>query len=169
MGAALGERAQAQIADEAASKIEVHEEEKEEEEEPIVVNSPYEIVGSALTIAHKIVRKKEKAATVKSVSTEVMEQVSGSEEKDEELVDCPGCGAGIPKEFDTCILCGTKIAFEGKVEKAAPVGAEKSSDQNRDVQVSHRHAYLSVSSPGLMVFFVIVTSAFLAFVYFIAR
>ena len=167
VGAALGERAQAQMADEAASSIEVPEEKEEEEEEPIVVNSPYEIVGSALTIATRLVRQREKAAA--GIQATEKSQAAESGQQDEELIDCPGCGAGIPKELDTCILCGTKIAVEGKVTQAEQAAKKRDGGTAGEVQVSHRHAYLSISTPGLMIFFVIVTSAFLAFVYFVAK
>ncbi|MCE5272207.1 restriction endonuclease [bacterium] len=87
------------------------------------------------------------------------------------LVDCPGCGAGVPGDLAACPVCGA--ALHPAVEEALPAAeATLSVDTPPPVaqpEVTHRRTFFALSTPALIFFFVFSVAAFLLFVYFIAR
>ena len=83
----------------------------------------------------------------------------------EVLLDCPGCGAGVPAELENCPVCGS--ALNGPAAETAVAVAVPAAGGSR--QVTHRHAFTSIGTAGLLIFFSVSISAFLTFVYFITR
>lgn len=99
---------------------------------------------------------------------------AGGEEAGEGLLDCPGCGAGVPAHLDNCPVCSANL--EGL--NAGNLSSRSSGQEHELVEVvsaeeprrvTHRHTYLTVSTPGLFFFFTITILAFLTFIYFITR
>ena len=92
----------------------------------------------------------------------------------EEMLDCPGCGAGVPAHLENCPVCGTDFKDQkagDQASQAAGQGDEviEVSAAEDHTQVTHRHAYLSVSTPGLFIFFIVSISVFLTFVYLLTK
>ena len=93
------------------------------------------------------------------------EREAAGHETAEVLLDCPGCGAGVPANLENCPVCGAALnrpAAETALAVAAPAAGEPR-------QVTHRHAFMSIGTGGLLIFFSVSISAFLTFVYFITR
>ncbi|MBN2289345.1 MAG: restriction endonuclease [Candidatus Glassbacteria bacterium] len=95
-------------------------------------------------------------------------EVSDSETEDEVMVDCPGCGAGVPARLAECPVCHTTLEQEA-VAGASTGGLQPPAAGAASGQVTHRLAYMKMSTGGLLIFFLISISAFLTFVYFITR
>ncbi len=102
---------------------------------------------------------------------------------DEDLQDCPGCGAGVPKALEVCPVCGTGLPKEAAPQAAGNGDPEtppaEPSLQTTEAEVlqappagrtmTHRHAYLSLGTGGLLLLIIFSVSAFLGFVYLVAR
>ncbi len=102
-----------------------------------------------------------------------------------QLQDCPGCGAGVPGSLENCPVCGVTLPREEEPGRAAPANGE--SEQQGSGQppriteaqvmasgpstrsITHRHAYLNLNTGGLLLLIALSVSAFLAFVYLVAR
>jgi hypothetical protein len=93
--------------------------------------------------------------------------------------DCPGCGAGVPAGLEACPVCGAELpATEPREHHEAEVTARASGEQTVRVapagqviggQITHHHAYLNLSTQGLLLLAAFSVSAFLAFVYLVVR
>ena len=93
---------------------------------------------------------------------------------EEEMLDCPGCGAGVPAHLENCPVCGTNFKDRNAGNQSSQTTGQ--GDEIVEVaaaehpgQVTHRHTYLTVSTPGLFIFFIVSISAFLTFVYFLTQ
>ena len=102
------------------------------------------------------------------------------------LRDCPGCGAGVPTNLDSCPVCGAELpqeaetnrsaqqttgqpSAEGVTETAAEQSVETEIVGGGTRQMTHRHAYLNLSTGGLVLLVAFSVAAFLAFVYLVVR
>jgi len=90
------------------------------------------------------------------------------------LVDCPGCGAGVPGSLAACPVCGTALQQTAAAATEIPSAAEATLSVDTPPpaaqrEVTHRRTFFALSTPALIFFFVFTVSAFLIFVYFIAR
>ncbi|MCK4828771.1 hypothetical protein KA005_74255 [bacterium] len=82
------------------------------------------------------------------------------------LAECPYDDCSWIINVDNEILAlkgGLDKRVSGRVEETSPGGERQAR------QVADRHTYLTVSTPGLFLFFIISISAFLTFVYFITQ
>jgi len=107
---------------------------------------------------------------------ESSEPESSSPEADNQLmVDCPSCHAGVPAKLDECPVChmplkdnsgGNSHPLEFSGLSAPPPAMAAAPASGR---VTHRHAYMSMNTAGLLIFFFISIVAFLIFVYFLTH
>jgi Restriction endonuclease len=99
-----------------------------------------------------------------------------AEIEDEVMLDCPGCGAGVPAHLDSCPVCHTPLKQASEKESQQGVVAPENTPPtmlaagpSNGQAIHHRHAYMSMSTGGLIVFFLISVTAFLAFVYLVTH
>jgi len=117
----------------------------------------------------------ETIGTVRLETERPGEEGSETAVENEIMIDCPGCGAGIPAHLDECPICHTSSEqkrgddsnqhSEPGSAGYSPIPNEASSPRG----VTHRHAYMRMSTSGLLLFFLISITAFLAFIYFITH
>jgi len=97
----------------------------------------------------------------------------GTETSREEppMVDCPGCGAGLPAGVGQCPVCGSAVAQTreqtGGDQEVTPEVVTQAGPASG--QVTHRHAFMAMSTAGLLLFFALSLSAFLMFVYLVTQ
>ncbi len=102
-----------------------------------------------------------------------------------QLTDCPGCGAGVPETLESCPVCGADLP-PGPDPRPAAAGDSDSGARRDDAParapevetleaapltraITHRHTYLNLSTGGLLLLVALSVTAFLAFVYLVAR
>jgi DNA-directed RNA polymerase subunit RPC12/RpoP len=95
------------------------------------------------------------------------------------LLDCPGCGAGVPAGLDSCPVCGAQLPV--REQPAAPEETREAEAIHVQTfqapspggggarQMTHRHAYLNLSTGGILLLAAFSVAAFLAFVYLVVR
>ncbi|HUU29610.1 MAG TPA: restriction endonuclease [archaeon] len=189
VGAALGERAQTQIAE---GVVEDEKAQAQEQRRELSFNAgagieylPVSKEGLKIVSRPAGQEAEEEAGSVnrleindRTESTTGLdsESVPPGETSDnqEVMVDCPGCGAGVPAHLQNCPVCGTGLQKNDEIE--LELGSPDEVDPpletvplEKTPVIKHRHAFLSLNTIGLLVFFVISITAFLIFVYFIAR
>jgi hypothetical protein len=190
VGAALGERAQAQVAEGAADSEKTGEADNRQKKDSVkrkeIEYQPVTPPGLKTASPAGILEEQGEPGFVSRIELkegmgfllEVEKSPAPSPEtqgKDENLIDCPGCGAGVPQKLDKCPVCGTllqntaSLHTEGPDSESEEVTISPSVSEITPQKVVHKHAYLAVSTPGLLIFFAVSITAFLLFVYFVAR
>jgi len=197
VGAALGERAQAQIAEGSGAEVEA------EHHAPVVRRiqaleytgtftartvdepSPEEETGRlierAMARARRIVAARKMQAAASAANFELAREnpaLESAVESDSSpapgaethLVDCPGCGAGVPSGLDACPVCGAALlTVSAEGQTAEPVLNVETVPLAATRGVTHRRTFFAMSTPVLIFLFIFSILAFLAFVYFITR
>jgi hypothetical protein len=125
------------------------------------------------------------AQLAEGLQTDLQDSENQDENSDGQLIDCPGCGAGVPKTLENCPVCGAALPHEAGPDVTAADDRSESQDGEQPPlsvgidelnsaspsarAMTHRHAYLSLGTGGLVLLIIFSVSAFLAFVYLVAR
>lgn len=181
VGAALGERAQTQIAESgpvadsvpAAGGIERPEaleyypaSSTTSEPEPDL--EKMSMVEQALYHAKRVNPPDRLSATERPVEKPA-ETGPVHAPEGELMVDCPGCGAGVPARLESCPVCGGHLDSAPRTAIQPESVSDGGGNNAPAREVVHRHAFLALSTRGLLLFFLLSAGAFLAFVYFLTR